>query len=316
MKPLSSATQKFRMIFNTIYICDKEKDEAELHSSLDSRYFSRNPEEVEGLKASLTNVMRKPLSSKHLHLPFAKTTEAQRTRQEFQNILRGGRTKSYWDLFSNNFANRYHKEEKSRSGAIFFSLYVSGRFTHFAIFRFDFESNVIQIMREKPALSVISDAIVPENIKKCFIFPVVQEKKRTLDYGRAAIYQSTYSEYFPRFCSLRSEPTSRDIAKRIRSMTTGPDVQIQTVVSKLSENISSVKVPFLAPPQMKVNIDDVEIRFRVDQYGKKVYFCEFGDRKIGLIVGSSIIPTYGESLVPPGIEVKAKRVQNLNAAVP
>jgi hypothetical protein len=314
LKAITKAEPKFRMIFNTIYICDKEKDEAELHSSLGESYFAKNPNELEAFRACITYIMRKPLSNKYLQLPFAKTTQAQRTRQQFQNILRGGRTKSYWDIFSQNFANRYHKQEKSRSGAIFFSLYVLGRFAHFAIFRFDFEANVLQILR-KGALSAISDAIVSENIKKCFVYPVVEGKTGRLDYGQAWIYQSNYSGYFPEYCSVASAPTKKEIAKEIRTTSVGPQIQIQSLVSDLSERIASIKTPYVELQQMTINIDDVEIRFRVDQYDKKVYICEFGDRKVALVVGTSITPTYGESLVSPGIEVKAKRVDNLNALV-
>jgi hypothetical protein len=303
------------MIFNTIYVCDKEKDEAELHSSLGDTYFAENPDELEAFRACVTYIMKKPLSRKYVQLPFARTAEAQRTRQQFENILRGGRRKSYWDMFSQNFANRYHKQEKSRSGAIFFSLYVLGRFTYFAIFRFDFEASVLQIIRREATLSAISDAIVSQNIKKCFVYPVVEGKTGRLDYEKARIYQHNYSGYFPKYCSMAAVATRKEIAEKIRTTSVGPQVQVESIVSNLSERIAAIKTPYSEVQQMRVSIDDVEIYFRVDQYNNKVYLCEFGDKKAALVVGTSITPTYGGPLASPGTEVRAKRVDDLNALV-
>lgn len=313
MKAAVAEQTKFRMIVTTIYICDKEEEEPEFFTTLDRTYFEKNPSELGALGVCLTNATQRPLSSKSLPLAF-QGKGGLNTRRDFQDILRGGRTKSYWDMFARNFANKYHKEDNSRSGAIFFSLFVLGRYTHFAVLRFDFEASVIQFIREKSKLSSISDAIVPENVKKSFVYPNVERRTGRIDLGKAFLFESHHSEYFPRFCGLERIPTGKEIAKELRATTTAPQTEIQSLIERLSKRVSAVAVPFVAPQEMTVDIDDVQIRFRIDEYEKKVHLCEYGDRKVALVVGSTIVPKYtGQLVASPETQVKAKRVDDLNS---
>jgi len=313
LKATAAEQPKFGIIFTTIYICDKGEEEPEFFTTLGRTYSEKNLGELDALRVCLTSATQRRLSSKSVPLAFQGTGDGVKAKRDFQDILRGGRTKSYWDMFARNFADKYHREDNSRSGAIFFSLFVLGRYTHFAILRFDFEASVIQLIRKRSKLSAISDAIVPENVKKSFVYPYVERRTGRIDFGKAMLFENNYSEYFPRFCGLVRIPTGKEIAKELRATTTAPQTEFQSLVAGLSKHVSAVAVPFVSPREMVVDIDDVEIRFRIDEYAKKVHLCEYGDRKVALVVGSTIVPRYaGQPLTSPDTQVRAKRVDDLN----
>jgi len=305
------------MIFTSVYICEKEKEEPEaLATTLNGKYFSKNVTELEALRTCLSSETHRPLSKKCVALGFERTRHGKDTAQSLRNVLKGGRTKSYWQTFMENFAGRYREEKKSRSGAIFFSLFVLGRLTRFAILRFDFEASVLQIVRETSRLSAISNAIVPENVKKCLVYPYVERRTGKPSYETALVYQVHPSAYFPGFCALESAPTSGEIAKSLSATVRAGEVEISSIIANLSSRVSEIRFPYVAPARMVVDMDGIEIRFRYDECGKKIHFCERGDRKVALVVGSSIVPKYGgEPLIPANTVVKGKRVDDLNSLV-
>jgi hypothetical protein len=91
---------------------------------------------------------------------------------------------------------------------------------------------------------------------------------------------------------------------------------MEPLVTALLKQVSQVTVPFVAPQTMTVDIDGLEIKFRLDEIGKKIYFCVFRGRKVGLVIGTSFAPKYGgEPLAHEATKVEAVNVDDLNSLV-
>ncbi len=310
---------RFRIILTTVYICEKGVAEEGPIATFGEVYFQKNPKEHEALRKCFTTIAHKALSERCLSLSFDQSAKGAKSSKRLRDLLKGGRTRSYWESVIDNLSQKYREEKQSRSGAIFFSLFILEGITYFATVRFNFESDALQIMRKESSLSAISDIIVYKRVKKCLLYPYIERMGNRRDYSRALVYESGPSRYFRRFFALDSVPTRRMIAQDMRKKLTGPNVptvQIEPVVAALSKQVSQVRVPFAAPPMMTVDIDGLEIRFRLDEIGKKIFFCVFRGRKVGLIVGASFAPKYGgESLAHEVTKVEAVKVDDLNSLV-
>jgi len=307
----------YDLAFVTIYEIRHEDEEPEFLVTWDKRDLARRLGVKKALIDALSPLMNKSTSSTCQRLAFKKDNTAHSIPRVFKNIIAAGRRKGNWQTSTEALARRYKVQKGFREGALLFALYNFERKLYFAILRVDFEKDALQIVREKREMQLAGDVFLPEqSLRKCIIYPYRAKDTGKPDAEQAFVLQTdSWAHYFVDFASLEWYPTAIELATDLNKDLAGKEMSFQDLMSQVVPKIRKTfeNTGGATTKSLTVRIDGVSVRFSYTDFEKrKVMFCNFGGKVVGLVMGSRFIPKYGKAL---NAKITLEKVSDLNRLV-
>jgi hypothetical protein len=309
----------YDLAFVTIFEVRHADEEPEFLVTWDKQDLAKRQGVRGALLDALSPLTNRSTSSICQKLPFKEDNAPQSTHTVLANMIAAGRRKGNWQGFTEKLAQRYKEQKGFREGAMLFALYSFQRRLYVAILRVDFEKEALQIVREKREMQLAGDVFLPEeSLRKCIIYPYRSRETGKPDTEYALVLQrDSWAHYFVDFASLEWYPSAADLAAELNAELAGNETRLGDVVSRLVPRIRKTfkNTGGATTKNMIVQIDGVSIQLSYgDIEGRKVVFCNFRDKVVGLVMGSRFILRYGGSAL--NAKVRLETVNNLNALVP
>jgi len=312
------AKREYELIFASIYEVRRADEEPEFLVTWDKDDLKTRRVVGSALLNAIRGVMDRPTSAKCQILSFRRDNSGRRSLERFRNAIAAGRRKAFWQSFADTLAKSYREQKGFREGAVLFLLFSTGRRTYCGILRVDFEEDALQVIREKRDIQRAGDVFLPEqSLKKCVVYPYRSKDTRKPDPSHVlVVQQDSWAHYFVDFVSLEWYPTAGGLAAEFSESLAGKEVSLKDFMTQILPKVKQTyeNTGGATTKSITVQIDDISLRFPYTAYEqRKVVFCEFAGRTIGLVVGSSFLPKYGGASI--SVNVRLDRVGDLNRLV-